>query len=170
MQSVQPQSDLQGLCLQQIQTMETNRQSVIRDVKKYFRIDELVCPHVFRRDGELAWRYFSTEFLETLLAIRRILGQPMIINNYKSDLTQRGLRCNLCEIVKSKTSLYMSAHVLGEAFDATVKGMTAAQARELIKIHSYRLPYPIRMERNVEWLHVDVFDNGNGDKITEFNR
>lgn len=145
------------------------REQALKAVQKYFRIDELVCPHVFRRDGELAWRYFSTEFLQTLATIRQIVGRPMTINNYKANLTQRGLRCNMCELVKNKQTLYMSAHVLGEAFDASVQGMKADEVRSLIRYNSYRLPYPIRMERGVSWVHIDVFDDGEGNKITEFD-
>ena len=49
------------------------RSELLAEVQKNFKITELVCPHVYQRDGEKAWRYFSNEFLETLVAIRNIL-------------------------------------------------------------------------------------------------
>lgn len=36
---------------------------------------------------------------------------------------------NLCEIVKNKSTPYMSAHILGKAGDFTVIGMSAEKAR-----------------------------------------
>ncbi|MEG0899039.1 MAG: hypothetical protein RSF40_04930 [Oscillospiraceae bacterium] len=33
--------------------------------------------------------------------------------------------------------------------------MTAAQMRELIKVNASKLPHPIRIEKDVTWLHVD---------------
>lgn len=146
------------------------RAEILKKVRQYFSIEELVCNHVYRRDANMAWRYFPTEFLATLLAVREILDAPMTINNARDGYSQRGLRCNMCELVASKKGkqLYMSAHILGQAFDATVQGMTAEEARQKIKDNADRLPYPIRMEKNVSWLHIDTFDNGNGQKITEF--
>lgn len=146
------------------------RTEIIAALRKYFSIDELVCEHVYRRDANMAWRYLSTEILATLLAVREILDAPMSINNYRKGYSQRGLRCNLCELVASKRAkhLYMSAHILGQAFDATVEGMSAEEAREIIKANADKLPFPIRIEKDVQWLHIDTFDNGYGQKITEF--
>ena len=73
-----------------------------------------------------------------------------------SNLTQRWLRCNLCPIVANKQSLYLSAHILGKAGDFTVRGLTAEEARNKIIQNAYLLPYPIRMEKNVTWLHIDT--------------
>ena len=77
------------------------RSELLAEVQKNFKITELVCPHVYQRDGEKAWRYFSNEFLETLVAIRNILGLPMTINNWVGggQYSQRGLRCNICDLV-----------------------------------------------------------------------
>lgn len=80
----------------------------------------------------------------------------------------------MCQLVKDKVNanqVYLSAHCLGKAFDASMKTVTGAQAREMIKRHEDKLPYPIRMEKNVNWLHIDVRDTSNQPqpKITEFN-
>ena len=118
--------------------------------------------------GENAWQFLSTCYLETLLVIReQILAAPMYCNT--SNLTQRGLRCNLCPIVANKHSLYLSAHILGKAGDFTVRGLSAEEARNNIIQNSHLLPYPIRMEKNVTWLHIDTLPkNGITEKIHLF--
>ena len=40
--------------------------------------------------------------------------------------------------------------------DFTVRGLTAEEARNKIIQNAYLLPYPIRMEKNVTWLHIDT--------------
>ncbi|MEG2164119.1 MAG: hypothetical protein RRY55_06540 [Bacteroidales bacterium] len=136
---------------------------------KYFKTEELVCRHVYAKFGEQAEMFIDSRLFETLDIIReKILCVPMIVNNWKSDgqFSQRGLRCNCCQIVKSKTAPYLSAHVLGKAVDFDAKWMTAEQARQAIIKAQILLPYPIRLESGVSWVHLDVYDAGN--KVTMF--
>ena len=147
------------------------REEILQEIKKFFNVRELVCSHTFAKYGENSWQFLDTKLLHTLLVIRRdILQTPMVINY--SNAYQRGLRCNVCQLVREKTyknSIYLSAHVLGKAFDASMKAMPASQARTLIKQKQHLLPYPIRMEANVNWLHVDVRDTHNNKaKVIEF--
>lgn len=134
----------------------------------YFNIKELVCPDVYNKFGEQAWMFIDHRLIETLDIIReKILCKPMVINNWAAggSYTQRGLRCNICQLVKSKTDIgriYLSAHNFGKAIDATVQGMTAQEARDLIIKNQVLLPYPIRLEDNVSWLHLDVYDMNKG--------
>jgi NADH-quinone oxidoreductase subunit F len=84
------------------------QQGIIEEVRKYFRIEELVCPHTFNKFGESSWRFLNTGYLHTLLVLRtEVLGVPMTMNDYVfgGNITQRGLRCNLCELVKKKIVL-----------------------------------------------------------------
>lgn len=145
-----------------------SRSETITALKQYFNVKELVCPHTYQMYGENAWQFLSTCYLETLLVIReQILAAPMYCNT--SNLTQRGLRCNLCPIVANKHSLYLSAHILGKAGDFTVRGLSAEEARNNIIQNSHLLPYPIRMEKNVTWLHIDTLPkNGITEKIHLF--
>ena len=137
-----------------------SRSETITALKQYFKVKELVCPHTYQRYGENAWQFLSTCYLETLLVIReQILAAPMYCNT--SNLNQRGLRCNLCPIVSNKQSLYLSAHILGKAGDFTVRGLTAEEARNKIIQNAHLLPYPIRMEKNVTWLHIDTLPQHN---------
>ena len=151
------------------------RTQIINELKRFFAYKELVCPHVLARFGSEAWFIIPTFWLETILVIRtEILKRPMICNNYSSPngvYTQRGTRCNLCQIVKEETMnglCYQSAHFNNVGNDFTVVGLNAEQARKEIIAKKHLLPYPIRLESGVNWLHVDGYDYDNGNKINFF--
>lgn len=142
-----------------------NRNDIIKELGSYFDIVELVCPHTYNKWKERSWQFLDTAFLHNLLILRRdIIKQPMYCNNWdkQGQFSQRGLRCNICQIVKDKKDVYLSAHVLGKAGDFDVKSMTAEQARGLILDHQDMLPYPFRLEGKVGWLHFDSLDTRNG--------
>lgn len=135
--------------------MTMSREDIIRELHKYFQISELVCEHTHSRWGERAWQFLDTDYLHCLLIIRRdILQLPMTCNHPGAN--QRGLRCNMCELVKEKKKAYLSSHILGKAGDFSVKGLTAQQARERIINNAHLLPCNIRLEDKVTWLHFDV--------------
>lgn len=144
------------------------RNEIIQAIGRFFTIDELVCDHTLAEWGEKSWQFLDTAFLHNLLVIRRdILQLPMICNHEGAN--QRGLRCNLCQIVKDKDDLYLSSHILGKAGDFTVQGITAQEARSRIRNNAHLLPYPLRMEGGVSWLHIDVLPQyGITSKVYEF--
>ena len=152
------------------------RAAIINELKKYFDISELVCPHTFQRFGaEVSWQFLDTEILHTILILRtKILNVGMICNDYKfgGQWTQRGFRCNICQLVKDKTlknQIYLTSHANGAGFDfvfSAKSGMTAAKARDLIKRNSSLLPFNVRIENVVSWLHIDCYDTGR--KVGEF--
>ena len=148
--------------------MTSNRDEIIRELHLYFQVSELVCEHIHSKWGERSWQFLSTDYLHNLLVIRRdILQLPMTCNH--SGANQRGMRCNRCELVKEKTTAYISSHVLGKAGDFTVKGLTAQEARSRIRNNARLLPYPLRMEAGVNWLHIDTLPQfGITDKVYEF--
>ena len=148
------------------------RTEIISSLKKYFKVKELVCSHVFKKHGERSWKFLATIYLHTLLVLRRdILKVPLVCNT--ATLTQRGLRCNLCDIVKEKTEddiVYLSAHHLGIGGDLSSPEMTAEEMRQKIEEKQDLLPYPVRIELKVNWLHIDCYDDiDNDNKITYFN-
>lgn len=148
-----------------------NRQKTLELIKEYFDIEELACNHLleyYKDNVERCWDFLDTGFLADLLVIRRGLNKPMYCNNHSVGVHQRGLRCNLCELVKGKDRPYLSGHVLGKAGDFTIEGMTAAEARKQIKLMADKLPVPLRMEADVSWLHIDVMPTPNGNKVYEF--
>lgn len=146
------------------------RQEILTAIRPYFGVDELVCEHTYQKWGENSWQFLDSQFLHALLVIRRdILRKPMWCNSKTKH--QRGLRCNRCEMVRGKSSVYLSAHCLGKAGDFDVTGMTAEQARLEIKRNAHLLPCPVRLEKGVSWLHIDVRpdDSKPGQKVIEFS-
>lgn len=147
-----------------------NRQEIIKRLSKYFRVSEIVCDHTYKKFGEQSWMFLSDKLLHTLLVLREDIFNAPISINYGS-FTQRGLRCNICQLVVDKTlkgQIYLTQHN-GNAVDADIKGFTAEQARQHVIKNQDKLPYPIRLESGVNWLHLDVMDILNGQKITLFN-
>lgn len=145
-----------------------NREQIIRELHRFFQVRELVCSHVFSKWGERSWQFLSTDYLHNLLVIRRdILQMPMVCNHDGAE--QRGLRCNMCRMVKEKKAAYLSSHILGRAGDFSVQGLTAQEARSRIRTMQNLLPYPMRMEGGVSWLHIDTLPQfGITDKVYEF--
>jgi hypothetical protein len=148
-----------------------SRKYVITQLKAYFSVQDLVCDHCYAKFGELSWQFLSTEILHTLLILRRdIFKVPMFVNY--DGKHQRGLRCNICPLVKEKTyngQIYLSAHVNGNGLDIDIRGYTAQQARDKIKSVSFLLPYKVRLEKGVNWLHIDVYDNDTVGQVSEFS-
>lgn len=149
------------------------REEILTEIKKFFSIEELVCDHTVKKYGESAWRFLDTNFLWVLLIIRRdIIRLPMWCNSKTAH--QRGLRCNLCLMVKGKKDVYLSMHCLGKAGDFTITGMSASAAREKIKANAELLPCKVRLEKydasgnEINWLHVDVSDEEKNPKVYEF--
>lgn len=127
-----------------------------------FEAHELLCPHVLARDGDSGLKYIDPRLKEWLEWFSRAIGKPVYVNNYKwgGDKSQRGLRCNLCDLVVEKTKkkiLYATAHIRFQAVDFNVKGMNPDQVREWIEDHQEEMPHPIRIEKDTKgWTHVDV--------------
>jgi hypothetical protein len=151
-----------------------DRDEVLREIKHYFDIEELVCNHVLERWGEDAWQFLDTIFLTNLLILRRdVIQKPMYCNNHKRKVYQRGLRCNLCEMVKEKDRPYLSAHVLGKGADFSIEDIGGVammeRMRQRVRALSSVFVGPIRMEKDVSWLHFDCLPNPYGLKLYEFN-
>lgn len=144
------------------------REEILKAIKPYFDVSELVCDHTFAKWGERSWQFLDTDLLHVLLVLRRdILKVPLYCNSKSAH--QKGLRCNMCQLVKSKTAVYLSSHCLGKALDLTSPSMKAEKMRELIKANADKLPCPIRIEKDVSWLHCDVLPMyGNTAKVYEF--
>lgn len=146
------------------------RAEILTAIKRYFTVQELVCDHTYKKWGEQAWQFLDTNLLWCLLIIRRdIIRQPLICNTKRAH--QKGLRCNMCQMVKEKKEVYLTSHLFGKALDlsSTTPTMTAEKMRELIKANADLLPCPIRIEGGVNWLHFDVLPQyGITAKVYEF--
>ncbi|MCK9545035.1 MAG: hypothetical protein M0R03_23715 [Novosphingobium sp.] len=138
---------------------------------KSFKIYEFVCPDVYKRDGEDAFRYFRPVLLDFMDWFRKEQGRPVYVNNWwwKGPQTQRGLRCNLCKIVVSKKVLYVSGHISGSAVDFNVKDIHPDETRVWLEknIHRFFEEYPqyiakCRLESKEyapTWVHIDFYDH-----------
>lgn len=144
------------------------REEILKAIKPYFDVSELVCDHTYAKWGERSWQFLDTDLLHVLLVLRRdILKVPLYCNSKSAH--QKGLRCNMCQLVKSKTAVYLSAHVLGKGLDLTSPSMKAEKMRELIKANADKLPCNVRIEGGVSWLHIDTLAQyGINQKVYEF--
>lgn len=137
------------------------RNQLIKSLKNNFNIKELVCPHCYNKFKENAWQFLSTELLSILYTLRHVIfNKPITVNTWHKDgsFTQRGLRCNLCPLVKNKDTVYMSAHTLGRAIDFNVKDMTSDEVNDVIRQNVNKFEYPIRLESNTDgWSHIDTY-------------
>jgi len=159
-----------------------SRQDIIKELKVFFDIRELICEHTYKRFGEKSWQFFDYQFLENLLILRRdVLQVPLFVNNWHRRATlpagsfiytQRGFRCNICQLVKDATlkdRVYLTSHANGAGVDAQSSKMTAQQMRDKIKEDQHKFTIPVRVEKGVSWLHFDIYDDGNGQKFVEFD-
>ena len=137
------------------------RNQLISKLKQNFDIKELVCPHCYNKFKENAWQFLSTELLSILYTLRYIIfNKPITINNWhkSGQFSQRGLRCNVCELVKGKNVIYLSAHLLGKAIDFNVQGLTSDEVNQTIRNNTDKFEYPIRLESNTDgWSHIDTY-------------
>lgn len=156
-----------------------DRYEIINKLKKYFIIQELVGQYTYKKHGDRAWKFFSTDALHMLLILRVEINKPITINTWHNGgiFSQRGLRTNLQNIFRQITKsfkLYLSGHVLGEAFDLDVEGMSANQVRGWIKNHQHLFPFKIRLENKkngkyISWVHIDCIQEEHNNKIHFFN-
>lgn len=135
-----------------------------RYIPKYFQLYELMPPELYTYDmmvseeaRERAFaQYFDEKLLITIDIIRgEIIKAPLICNTWFQDGNRKncGLRSEGCTVGALK-----SQHKLGKAVDLVSNKYTAEEMRQMIKENEHLLPYPIRIEEGVSWLHVDVKD------------
>ena len=136
-------------------------------IQDYFHPKEVVCPDVYDKFGLYSWQFFDPRLLDVMLVIREKTGLPMVVNNWGKggQLTQRGLRCHLCPMMKEKTrleKLYMSAHSFGMAWDFNIVGQTVEETHKWIVDNQILLPHPIRLEEpdGINRVHLDVRTDG----------
>lgn len=130
---------------------------------KWFELYELMPPELYTYDmmiseaaRERAFAtYFDRKLLETIDVVREIIGLPLICNTWFQDGNRKncGFRSKTCSVGAED-----SQHKLGKAVDLICHKMSAEEMRQKIKENEHLLPYPIRIEAGVNWLHIDVKD------------
>lgn len=142
-------------------------------IPKYFELYELLPPELYTYDmmvsEEARERAFATYFdyklLETIDIIRgEIVKAPLICNTWFQDGNRvaSGYRSSQCPVGVAK-----SQHKEGKAVDLVCNKYTAEQMRQMIKENEHLLPYPIRIEEGVSWLHIDTKERISGPRSNE---
>ncbi|UVX69384.1 MAG: Peptidase M15 [Bacteriophage sp.] len=75
---------------------------------------------------------------------------------------------NTTLITRRNGKVVFMGNCTGNAIDFTCEGKTAEEVREIIKAKPLLLPCKVRLEEDVTWVHIDVYDDGTEDKITTF--
>mgnify|MGYP002513528672 CR=1 FL=1 len=132
-------------------------------IPKYFELYELLPPELYTYDmmaseaaRERAFaNFFDCKLLETIDVVREIIGLPLICNTWFQDGNRvaSGYRTKTCSVGAEN-----SQHKLGKAVDLICHKMSAEEMRQKIKENEHLLPYPIRIEDGVNWLHIDTKD------------
>lgn len=123
---------------------------------KHFIIEELVSRDTFEKLGQDAWQLFNTEALIALDDLREYFNASITVNNWATGgvFQWRGYRTP--EKAK-QLGAPNSQHAKGNAFDCTIRGYTAHEARAEILAHQDHelLNRITRLEGGVSWLHFD---------------
>lgn len=130
-------------------------------IPKWFQLYELLPPECYTYDmmvseeaRERAFAtYFDPKLLETIDVVREIIGLPLICNTWFQDGNRKncGYRTVQCSV-----GVAQSQHKLGKAVDLICHKMSAEEMRQKIEANKDKLPYQIRIEKVVNWLHIDV--------------
>jgi hypothetical protein len=130
---------------------------------RWFELYELLPRSVFSYADMVAkekhlqrgWEILDNKLLVTIDVIRDIIGLPLICNTWFQDGNREycGYRERNCLVGAT-----FSQHKEGKAADLICAKMSAEDMRQKIIANQDKLPYPIRMEDGVNWLHVDVKD------------
>ena len=122
---------------------------------KHFQLYEIVDRKTFETKGNAALALFNIEALIALDDLREFFGKNITVNNWHSGgpMQWRGLRTEACKI-----GAKASQHRKGNAFDCSVQGYTAQEARAEIIAHQNDplLSRIMRIEDGVSWLHFDL--------------
>ena len=130
-------------------------------IPKYFDIVELMPENMLSLEDWQApkhicqaWGNFDPRLLETIDIVReKIVQAPLLCNTWHMDGNRKycGLRPIDCSIGSKQ-----SQHKIGRAVDLVCYKYTAEQMRQMIIANQDLLPYPVRIEDGVSWLHIDV--------------
>lgn len=116
---------------------------------KNFALSELVPQVTITRFGDKAWEFLDERMLRNLQYIREALGRTITVNT-------PSLQYRCFDPVTYRKDGY-SQHNHGRSVDFDVKGMTAQQVRDWLKVHYKELPEPnIWVEEGTRWVHFDI--------------
>lgn len=129
---------------------------------RFFHIEELVPESVIDKFGaDRSWWYIDPRAIHGLDILRKEIGKPFIVNNWKSggDRSQSGLRLPGMSYYKP-----FSQHSFGRAFDILVDGMEPKELQEFVKDNYDRFGIT-GLEYAKTWTHIDFRGS---EKLVEF--
>lgn len=124
--------------------------------KSYFDPEELVSKRVydsFKNKDEI-YDKFNIKLKAVVVYLREeCFKVPFYCNNWKEggQFQYKGYREPEYLLGAKK-----SQHREWNALDLDIKGFTAEQARVIVLRFMKNLPFPIRLERGVNWFHIDT--------------
>lgn len=129
-------------------------------VSKNFDIREFVPPEIWEQYGEDSVQFIDERIPVIVEKIRELCGnRPVTLNNWHigGEYKYRGYRPASYPFCAKK-----SQHKEKKAADLTVKGLTAAQVRKIIRDNQEELMALglRRMEKDVTWVHIDLKETG----------
>ena len=133
-----------------------DKEIIEQKFRKYFEPHELVSPLHYTDfdDKDDIYALFDDKLKAVIVYIRETINKPFVVNNWKKQgqFQYRGYRDRTCSIGAPK-----SMHRQGKALDFDIIGWDAETSRRrIIELCIKGLPYPIRMEKGVNWVHIDV--------------
>jgi len=121
----------------------------------FFKLEEITDKKTFDQYGISAWQLFDLKALTMLDNLRAFFGVPITCNNWLQggQFSMRGYRPYWTDVGAKN-----SPHKKGKAFDLDVQGITAEEARSIIKadMSNPLLANIQRIEAEVNWLHIDI--------------
>ena len=132
---------------------------------KYFSVKELVDKQTYNLLGEASIDLISPKLIETIEELRERLDLPMIINNWYhgGKFQYRGYRNETCGVGKPG-----GAHYKGMAvdFDCYENGHLLHSGETIMRILRIidKFPHIRCIEKDVNWVHIDVMGEEDSDK------
>lgn len=146
----------------------------------YFRIEEFFTEKAVQQWQHKGSYWFLSRLdkrlLEVILWARETIDKPFHANDWfwGGRFDERGYRDIQSDMVKSRSDVWMSAHLMGMALDFVVDGVPATHVRDWFWVNKDQCPHPIRLERNlngkpISWVHLDVCDDPRNPKVYLFD-
>ena len=150
--------------------------------EKYFETYEIASSYVCNINApSTIYGMFDERLKDLIVWVREGIGRPIYANNWilyeklkqanprLVKFEQRGYRTNDDPDCKRQKFATKSAHFEGKALDFDVQGMTAQQVRVWLYDNQDSAPIRFRVEKGVNWVHVDVMPHKASDKAYFFN-
>lgn len=125
---------------------------------EFLRAEEVLPPEIFKAFGARAiYSFMDIRVLVVADQLRRFFGVPLLANDWhrKGKLRYRGYRP---DSYYASPESSQSQHRFGRALDCDLKGITAAEVRDVVMNHQAQFPFIKRLEDGVPWVHFDVLN------------